>query len=139
MKRYVQKRRLNVTFLGTVPNEKLPGLISRYDLFVLPSFYENNPKSLLEAMSCGVPVLGTNVAGIRDIIVDNQNGVLCDTDHASLRSTIRELMEDGRLRRKLGANARATALSCFSFRTLAEKELTIHLNLLGDSLHCSEN
>ena len=67
---FARERQLRVEFLGTVPHGQLPKELNRSAAFVMPSHYEGNPKALLEAMACGVPVIGTRVRGIEDVIVD---------------------------------------------------------------------
>ncbi len=71
---------LRVTFAGVVPNENLPGLLNRHELFVLPSRYEGMPKVLLEAMACGLACVATDIPGNRDLIVDGESGLLCAPD-----------------------------------------------------------
>ena len=75
---------LDVQFLGTFPNNKLSSFISSYRYFILPSKYEGNPKTLLEAMSSGLIVLGNNVDGINNIINDSINGFLFNSTQDSL-------------------------------------------------------
>jgi glycosyltransferase involved in cell wall biosynthesis len=71
-------KRLNakVNFMGIVPNRELPQVLNRYRYYILPSLYEGMPKSLLEAMACGLICTGTNVEGINEIIEDGVNGYL---------------------------------------------------------------
>lgn len=70
------KLNIQVNFMGVVPNHELPQVLNRYRYYILPSFYEGMPKSLLEAMACGLVCIGTNVEGINDIIEDGVNGYL---------------------------------------------------------------
>ena len=67
-----------VNFMGTVPNDELPNILNRYRYFILPSFYEGMPKSLLEALACGLVCIGTNSGGISEIIEDGVNGYLAE-------------------------------------------------------------
>jgi glycosyltransferase involved in cell wall biosynthesis len=73
-----QAKKLNakVNFMGIVPNNELPNIFNRYRCYILPSFYEGMPKSLLEALACGLVCIGTDVEGINDIIKDRVNGYL---------------------------------------------------------------
>lgn len=80
--------KVRVNFMGNVPNSEMPEILSRYYVFVLPSFYEGMPKSLLEAMSCGMVVIGTKVNGIQEIIQDGVNGFLCETTSQSIREVV---------------------------------------------------
>lgn len=63
---YSKKQKANVKFMDNIPNQKLPEELNKSNLFILPYFYEGCPKVLLEAMSCGLPYIGTNVIGIKD-------------------------------------------------------------------------
>ncbi|MEO0562499.1 MAG: glycosyltransferase family 4 protein, partial [Chloroflexota bacterium] len=96
-----------VTWLGRVPNEQLPALMNRAKLFVLPSKYEGHPKTLLESMACGLPVIGTDVSGIRDVIQHEETGLLVPPDEQALADAIRRLLDDASLRQRLGAAARS--------------------------------
>ena len=73
-----QAKKLNakVNFMGVIGNDQLPGVLNRYRYYILPSFYEGMPKTLLEAMACGLVCIGTDVDGINEIIEDGVNGYL---------------------------------------------------------------
>ena len=66
--------------------------LTKSTIFVLPSFYEGHPKALLEAMSCGAPVLGADSPGIRELIRHGNTGYLCGTDLRSIRVALEELL-----------------------------------------------
>ena len=86
-----QAKKLNakVNFMGVVPNNELPSIFNRYRYYILPSFYEGMPKALLEAMACGLVCIGTDVAGINDVIEDGVNGYLAKgTDAQALAEVI---------------------------------------------------
>lgn len=118
-------------FTGNVPNAELPGLLNSCDIFVLPSLYEGHPKALLEAMACGLPVIGTRVPGTRELIQNGENGLLCETDAASIRSAIERLIDDAVLREKLGKAARSFIEKQFTLDRVIELEMNL-LNELAD-------
>jgi len=65
-----------VKFLGEIPNEKIPEYLATADCFVLPSLKEGFGIVLLEAQAAGIPVIGTKVGGILDLIEDGKTGLL---------------------------------------------------------------
>ncbi len=90
-----------VIFQGALAHEELPEHLRASKIFALVSLYEGNPKALLEAMSCGMAVLGTNVkGGIRDLIEDGVNGILCNTDAESIRKGLARILKDRELSEK---------------------------------------
>jgi len=122
---------VDVRFLGTVPNEKLPELINQHQAFVIPSKYEGMPKVLLESMACGMPILGSDVNNINKIIKDGGNGIISRTDPSSLREGILKLMENNDLGDRLGEAARRDALEKYSLDSVAEREVEFYKLVLG--------
>ena len=79
--------------------------LSDADIFVFPTFYENEcfPLVLLEAMQYGLPIVTTDEGGIPDMVEDRVNGLICDKKNAdSLAKCLEELIIDKPLRRKMG-------------------------------------
>ncbi len=125
-----QRHGVQVEFSGSVPNHDLPALLNRAELFVLPSRYEENPKSLLEAMACGLPVIGSDVDGIRDVVRHGETGYLCGADAASLHDAIRTLLRDAELRRHLGEKARQQIVESNSMEAILGRELGVLAEVL---------
>ncbi len=88
----IKSNNLKVNFLGNISNQELPKIYNSYNIYILCSLYEGHPKSLLEAMSCGVNCIGTNVEGIADLY-ENKNFNLVDLNSKSLRSKIDYIMQ----------------------------------------------
>ena len=126
-----QTRGIEAEFLGPVPHADLPSLFDRCDAFVLPSLYEGHPKSLIEAMAAGLPVIGTRVSGIRELIGDRDTGLLCQPEAASLKASILELLADQALADRLGTAARAFTLREFSLDRVAEREYALIRGLVA--------
>jgi glycosyltransferase involved in cell wall biosynthesis len=119
------KLNVKVSFRGNVPNDQLPAIMNNYPIFVLPSLYEGMPKSLLEAMACGLAALSTDVSGINEIITHNENGWLVRPDVSSLQAGIQTLMTDGQLRRRLGDEARQLVRERYSLDSVVELECQV--------------
>ena len=117
--------------LGNLPNDRLPEHISTCAAFVLPSFYEGHPKALIEAMACGVPVIGTDVPGIRDVIRHGVTGWLCGTEADSLRAAIRTVLGDPCLAARLARNARQFVMEHYALDRIVELELAMYRETLG--------
>ncbi len=117
----------NIRFFGSLPNERLPELLNEADIFILPSLYEGHPKTLCEAMACGLPCIATDVPGNRDVIQHGKTGWLCEsTEPESIRSAIETLLSDDNLRKKLGDNARKFIEDHYSLDIACEKEMDVY-------------
>ncbi|MEK7166476.1 MAG: glycosyltransferase family 4 protein, partial [Patescibacteria group bacterium] len=122
--------KLNLTIYDSVSHKNLPYYLNQSRMFVLPSLIEGNPKALLEAMSCGLPVIGTGVEGIKDIITDSLNGLIAESTAKKLAYAIKKLSSNIFLQKSLGEQARKTILRQYNAKMIWEKELTI-LTLLA--------
>jgi glycosyltransferase involved in cell wall biosynthesis len=89
LKKYIGRRK-NVRLMGGVRNYEIPNILNRYGYYVLSSFHEGMPKTLLEAMSCGLVCIGTNVEGINEVIEDEVNGFLATGTSASSLANVFE-------------------------------------------------
>lgn len=114
-----------------IPNTMLPQFLNRSRLFVLPSYYEGQPKALLEAMACSLTVIGADAPGIREIIQHGENGWLCAPNADSLRTAIQYLLMQPELRCQLGHNARQYVLEHFSLDKIAGMEMALLREVLG--------
>jgi glycosyltransferase involved in cell wall biosynthesis len=99
------------------------------DLFVLPSRGEGMPNTLLEAMSCGVPVVASAIGGVVDVITNEETGFLVPPgDHVALaRSIVKALSGDGAA---LGARGRKTVTDRFSLDAVTEGYTDLYGSLL---------
>jgi glycosyltransferase involved in cell wall biosynthesis len=122
VERYAREKEVNVAFVGQLPHDQIRDVIQHCFAFVLPSIYEGHPKTLIEAMAMAMPVIGTRVRGIADIIIDRQTGLLCEGDAESLRAAIMELKNDRAFGARLGLAARQYVLENFSLNRVARTE-----------------
>lgn len=120
-----------VEFRGMLPNEELPELLNRAEVFALPSQYEGSPKALLEAMACELPVIGTDAPGIRDVIQHGVNGMLCAPNEQDISAAVHTLLADASLRNRLACQARLFVTEHHSQKGIATKEAKILGQLIG--------
>jgi len=129
LKKFSKEKKANVEFKENIINEKLPEELNKSEIFILPSFYEGCPKTLLEAMSCGLPCIGANVEGIKEIIQHKENGYLCEPNPESIRKAILKVLKDKALQEGISQNARKTILEKFSLEKILEKEVKTYKTL----------
>ena len=97
------------------------------EIFCLPSYREGMPKTVLEASSCGLPVVTTDTIGCRDSIVNNFTGLLCKPfDPNDLAKKIEILIKDKNLRKKLGKNGKKYAKSNFAINSVTNKIFNLY-------------
>ena len=113
-----------VRLLGPVPLDQLLPLYRNYDLFVLPTLPgEGIPRVLLEAMTAGVPIVTTHVAGIPSLIEDEVNGLLVAAPTVdAVTDALTRLATDAAVRSRLIANGYDTARR-FTLEAQADKML----------------
>ena len=116
---------VNLCLMGNLPHHELARYLNEADIFVLPSPHEGHPKTLLEAMACGRPVIGTNVPGIREIIRHRETGYLCGTSPEEIRLAIQDVLADADLRDRMGRNAREFVVENFALERMVEMELAL--------------
>ena len=119
-----------IRWKNNVPNHELPSFLNRAQLFILPSLYEGHPKVLIEAMSCGLAVIGANTPGIRELINHSVNGWLCEPNSNSISKAIKYLLDNKKLCRKLGENARKFATDNFALDHIVDMELKVYKEIL---------
>jgi len=102
-----------ITILTWLNPEQRDRLLSTADAFILPSYHEGLPMSMLESMAWGLPVIATPVGGIPEVIHNGHNGLLVDPGHqAQLVHAMQQLIEDEALRVSLGIAARQSVEHC---------------------------
>jgi glycogen synthase len=121
-----------VVFHGRVADRDLWALYASADLFVAPSRFESFGLIYLEAMQFGVPVVGTRVGGIPEVVRENETGVLVPPgDPAALGDALGRLMIDDDLRRRLGDAARADVQARWTHLHMAQRLLPLYEQVIG--------
>ena len=117
--------------------DDIPAVWRESHIAVLPSYREGLPKALLEAASCGRPMVAADAPGSREIARDGESGLLVPPrDSAALAAAILRLADDPAMRARLGTAGRALVESEFSEERIAAETLALWRRLL-DSPGCS--
>lgn len=83
----------------------IPEILKMADIFIHPSLREGLGIAALEAMSAGLPIISSNVQGLKDFIQNGRNGFVCaPSDINSYRNAIEQLLKDSDLRAKMSKN-----------------------------------
>lgn len=111
----------NIEILGWIDNDKRREYLETSDFYILPSYDEGMPMSVLEAMSYSLPVITTDVGGIPEMIQNEENGILVKPgDNEAIEKAIKKILENDNLRRKVSENAYKTILNKFNFEKYEE-------------------
>ncbi len=103
-----------------------------FDVVCLASEYEGMPNVLLEAMAAGVPVVATDIAGNRDVVVDGQTGYLVRVGHVpGFTKRLHELLGDPALAAQLGAAGKTRVLTEFTVERMVERHAAVYRELLS--------
>lgn len=129
MKSAVEKEGIpHVIFLGaTTTPEKLLRIA---DIFVFPSRKEGFPNALMEALATGLPVVASNIGGVKPLLKDNYTGILFDNENiAQLSEKLRETLGEMDRAQKLGEKARLEMIERFSFHKIAQSYRNLYSSL----------
>ncbi len=124
---------IDIHYTGTIRQpEYLRQLYAAADLFIIPSREDNLPNTVLESMACGTPVIGFNIGGIPDMVIDGQTGLIAKPENSDdLALRIMEALNNDRLREEMGEKARNAVLSKYSLEIQAESYIQIYKELVN--------
>jgi glycosyltransferase involved in cell wall biosynthesis len=112
MRTCLERRLCGAVFTGSLPHAEVGAALASADIFVFPSQTDTAGNVVLEAQACGLPALVTGEGGPSEIIVPGETGLVCrGGDAESLAFAITALAHDADRRRRMGARARAHALT----------------------------
>src|SRR3989338_5370376 len=121
----------HVIFTGTVDYEKLPLYYNSADIVALTSKNEGFGLAVTEGMACGKPIIGTNVPGIALQVQDGVNGFPVDVcDYETTAKRILELLEDEKLREKMGKESLRIVKSKFEMSKGIDKHYQLYRSLI---------
>ena len=115
------------SFLGFIAQDELIKHYQINTIYVLPSYYEGLPTTILEAMSCGMPVVATGIPGTNEVVVDGETGILVPPKNPkALADAIIKLLKDEKLRKKMGKAGRKRVEKEFSWEKITRKVVEIY-------------
>jgi glycosyltransferase involved in cell wall biosynthesis len=110
----------------------LPPLLRACDLFLLPSAHESFGLAALEAMSCGLPVVGSSTGGLPEVVEDGQTGFLASPgDVDAMGEAALRVLSDGPLRARLSGAARDRAVRLFRAEEVLLRWEALYARVVG--------
>lgn len=123
------KQQNKAVLFENVSTEKIKQLYNTADLFIMPNIkVENDAEGFglvaVEAASCALPVVASNLEGITDAIIDGQNGVLVESENAqAFAKKINLLLQNENARKEFGQKSRQFTIQNFAWQKIAQKYL----------------
>ncbi|SDE37441.1 glycosyltransferase family 4 protein [Rhodobacter capsulatus] len=111
-----------ILFTGTIQGEDYNNLLAAFDIYAQPSRFEGLPRTLLDAMFMGKPIVATAVNGNLDAVTDMAEGLLVPAEDAeALAAALEQLLQDRELRARLSRQAHESAEASFSAQQQLQK------------------
>jgi len=123
MLEFIRQKQLKgkIDMVGYVEGKEKIQLYNQVDIFALPSWHEGFPYSVLEAMSCSLPIIATKVGALPEVIESGVNGFLVDVgDTESLLRNVQELVNNKELRKQMGLRNRSLVEENYGFTQMKE-------------------
>jgi phenylacetate-CoA ligase len=120
-----------VTFIGYLPQRDTPPAYRAADVFALSSDFDNSPNVVLEAMACGLPIVTTDVGGVREFVADGAGGtVVPPKDASALAAALETYLRSPDAARGAGDYNRRRATTEFSWRASAQRLLDVYVQAI---------
>lgn len=132
LKEEVAKAGLTSSFLFTGHTDRVSDYLRIMDMFVLPSYREGFPRSIVEAMSSGLPVVTTDIRGCREAVVHGETGLIVPArDGQALGKAVERLLANPREAAAMGRAGRRRAVELYDERTVQRRfvdfiDLAVH-------------
>jgi glycosyltransferase involved in cell wall biosynthesis len=111
--------------------DDMTAVLAQAHIVCLPSYREGLPKVLLEAASCGRPIVTTDTPGCREVVRNGENGLLVPVrSTVELADAIQRLIENSELRQKMGARGHEIVVSEFAVEKVVSETMTVYEELL---------
>ncbi len=119
--------------LGKINSDKrIATIYSAADIFIIPSRIESFGQTAAEAQSCGTPVIGFNIGGLKDIIKNNKNGILIDPFNSKeMALAIENLLKKEEKLFKLSKASRENAIDNFDYRKVAKSHIDFYKKIIN--------
>jgi glycosyltransferase involved in cell wall biosynthesis len=123
----------SVRFVGYVPQEDTPAWYRTADIFALSSDFDNSPNVVLEAMACGLPIVATDVGGLREYVTPPDHGLLTPKgDAGAFAAALLSYLDNDAHARRTGRRNRDEAVARFSWAASAARMRDVYERVVRD-------
>lgn len=119
-----------VLYTGTLLGDDKLAALYGSDIFVLPSYGENFGISILEAMTCGLPIVTTDCVGLYPDIAEYKSGIVAGCEPDAIADAMSVLLDNGDLRRQMGENGKRLVRDRFTWDTVADRMIRVYEDIL---------
>ena len=118
-----------INFLGWVENDKVPEVLDNFDIYVAPSTLDSESfgVAIVEASSCSLPVVVSNVGGLPEVVVNNKTGIVIEPNNANLLyEALKCLINNPEKRREFGENGRINVEDNYDWEKCLDKMIDVY-------------
>lgn len=126
-----KERNLRVEFRNRVPHAELLKLMRTCAVYTQASETEGHPKTVIEAMASGAPVVVAQAPGLSDVVAHGATGIVTKADPAAFALSFSELLQDADWREMLGAGAQQSARAAYGLPSILIREIAAHEKALA--------
>lgn len=120
-----------VEFKGSLPREEIFEILKNCHIFALISNWEGFPRTIVEAMSYGLPVIASDVGGAREAVDKNTGFMVQRGDRMAIRDVLKKLIKDPLLAYRMGKNGREKVIKEFSVEKMIGETCKVYLDILN--------
>lgn len=134
LEKFIKENKLQeyIKFLGWISGDQKRDALRRADVYVLPSYNEGMPVSILEAMSYGIPVISTRTGGIPELVADKVSGLLIEPgDRDALGMALQKCIKDKTMLEEMGKNSVQIVENGFTAKSSIQKLTDIYMELIN--------
>jgi len=125
-----QKGKNEITYLGAMDQVDIVKWYQKASIFILPSYWEGFPVTILEALACETPVIATPVGGVPEIVKDYETGILTPLNNPiALAQKIQYLLDNAEVRKKFGREGRKQVIKHYSLDASVERLCRIYTQI----------
>jgi glycosyltransferase involved in cell wall biosynthesis len=117
----------HVFFEGIIPNDKIPSYLKKSNIFILMSSNEGLPISIIEAMRESLPIIGTSISGVTELVQDGYNGNLIEPEALELTELLNKIEHFNWI--EMGKNSKTRFLEKYTFERMMENYASMILSV----------